>query len=85
MGIIMTWKGYSGASLRDIVNQLPLRVATASRPPDVIILHARTNDMGHVPFKQIRDTVKYKLSHFQYKFPQIYIIWSDVIPAKSTG
>ena len=82
MGIIMTWKGHRGTYLIHIVNQLPLSVASASSPPDVIVLHAGTNDMGHVPYKQIRDTLKYKLSHFQCKFPQIYLIWSDVILCK---
>ena len=55
------------------------KFARLDRTPDVLVLHAGGNDMGARSMHQVIRDVKYDFLRLRSLFPDMIIIWSDMV------
>ena len=79
----IVWKGKGGTYLVNLLPSLLDEISMASIKPDAIIIHCGTNDLGTVQHHVIQRTLKQAVGDIRHCFPDILILWSDIIPRRS--
>ena len=76
------WSGKSGLRTEGVL-QLLLETARVNPMPKYIVLHFGGNDIGLVSLGLLRHQIKDTLKRIQICFPDVILIWSDILPRSS--
>ncbi|XP_038056044.1 uncharacterized protein LOC119728036 [Patiria miniata] len=76
---VVTWMGKGGATLQDFPSELQRRTRR-SLPPDMIIIHLGSNDLGKCPAKECRQAIETAIRSSREMFPQAHLTWSAILP-----
>ena len=78
----ITWRGFPGVYLVDLLPRLIDDIKKATHKPDFVIMHCGTNDIGSVPHHMIQQTLKSSIHALHREFPELVVFWSDIIPRR---
>lgn len=73
------WLGQSGMRSSQLVGKL-LRMLQYEDPPQFLIIHVGTNDIGHMKLAELRNYMKNVLTTILDILPNTALIWSQMLP-----
>ena len=76
---VVTWMGTGGATLQDFPHELQCRAQYTS-PPDMIIIHLGSNDLGKWPAKQCRQAIERAMALSKSILHTAHLTWSAILP-----
>ena len=76
------WIGVQGMMWGRVVPEVH-RYASLDWPPDVLVLHVGGNDMGVRSMLEVTRDIKFDVLRLRMAFPQMVIVWSDMIARTS--
>lgn len=76
------WIGRPGMKWSRVLPEVQ-HVARLDRPPDVLVLHVGGNDLGGRPARVLIRDVKIDFLRLSTSFPNMVIVWSDIVARKS--
>ncbi|XP_031756771.1 filaggrin-2-like isoform X2 [Xenopus tropicalis] len=77
--VSLKWFSFPGLKWSGVLSSL-FNSVRSGRRPDILIIHAGGNDLGAVPQKQLVATIKQDLDRIRMRFPDIIVVWSEIIP-----
>ncbi|KAJ7341298.1 hypothetical protein JRQ81_005231, partial [Phrynocephalus forsythii] len=80
---ILEWRGYRGMLWNQVV-PTALKLAQ-ERPPDILLIHAGGNDLGHRPGKDLIKATIADLQQWYKRFPEVRMLWSTIVPRRAWG
>ena len=78
--IYVSWRGKGGLQLINAFRWARERFTDAQTLPDMLVLHAGTNDLGAVPTMSIKRTMESDFQELVHDFPRMTVVWSDILP-----
>ena len=79
----LVWKSGRGDHLQDTCQKLCTRLRSTPAPPDAVIVHVGSNDLGETPLKVLRQQLRDGVNDAFQACPEARIVWSDIIPRRS--
>lgn len=76
------WLGFPGMLWSRVVSEVHL-FARMDKPPNVLILHVGGNDLGVRSMLDITRDIKFDLLRLRMSYPDMIIVWSDMVARTS--
>ena len=78
----LMWKSGRGDHLQENFQKLTDRMSSAQLPPDVVIIHVGSNDLGDTPWRTLRQQLRDGFKAVFDTQPRTRLVWSDIIPRR---
>ncbi len=80
-GAEIIWRGIRGCRLKPLDMSLDRVCERGSQPPDILLIHLGTNDIGHSGSAwELRTLVRAFIREAHRRFPRALLVWSDILP-----
>ncbi|XP_024142622.1 uncharacterized protein LOC112155316, partial [Oryzias melastigma] len=85
LNVTVSWIGKAKLRWRDVLSLFYMEMSRQRSAPDVLVLHAGTNDMGNTDVSELVNTMLKDLTHLHGAYPNMKIVYSWITPRSKWG